>query len=143
MLSRPPDTPSEELEQIAAMVRRLRPDWRDAEQFYEVRSEVVAGLLKLSRRLAGRPMPIPQSDKRLSDLPLRRPMPVRAVAAAAPAPKLVAPSVKMSGRQHKSSQPIAPPASVSRQRDTSPRRRTTPRRHRFPLPPADAQARLL
>ena len=31
------------------MVRRLRPDWRDAERFYELRSEITGRLTRLAR----------------------------------------------------------------------------------------------
>ncbi|MBR0682217.1 hypothetical protein GXW74_17130 [Roseomonas eburnea] len=37
-------TPAE----IAAVVARLRPDWRDASAFYEARSEALAGLRRLA-----------------------------------------------------------------------------------------------
>jgi hypothetical protein len=103
------------------MVRGLRYDFRDPERYYEIRSEIAGALMRLSRRLTGRAMPAPMPP------PLRRPMPaVRAIPAAAPpVPKLSAPQ-------------------VSRRQDTLPRpRRTTSRRHRYPMPPADAQARML
>jgi hypothetical protein len=45
------DTQAAELARLAGLVRRLRPDWRDAEGFYELRSEVAGGLAALSRRL--------------------------------------------------------------------------------------------
>ena len=119
MLTRPPDpAPAAELEALAGEVRRLRPDWRDAEGFYEARSEIAGALMRLSRRLAGRSMPAP--------MPIPRPMPVRAVAVAVPPPpKLVAPSAM---------RPIAAPPRP---------RRTTTRRHRYPMPPTDAQSRFI
>jgi hypothetical protein len=48
----------ETLAGIAAMVRRLRPDWRDAEAFYELRSEIVGALLRLARQPAQVPTPV-------------------------------------------------------------------------------------
>src|SRR4051794_32768904 len=39
----------DELEQLADLVGRLRPDWRDGERFYETRSEVIARLRSLAR----------------------------------------------------------------------------------------------
>jgi hypothetical protein len=85
MLTRAPDpTPAAELERIAGEVRRLRPDWRDAEAFYETRSEIAGALMRLARRLAGRAMPAPMP------IPLHRPVVVRAVAARIPAPVIVA-----------------------------------------------------
>jgi hypothetical protein len=61
---------ADELAALAGQVRRLRPDWRDAEAFYEARSEITGALMRLSRRLALQPVP-----------PLRplRPVPVRVV----------------------------------------------------------------
>jgi hypothetical protein len=50
------DTPSAELTRLATLVRRMRPDWRDAEGFYEIRSEVAGALAALGRRL-GAPAP--------------------------------------------------------------------------------------
>jgi hypothetical protein len=44
--------PSEELHQLAAQVRRLRPGWRDAESFYEISVR----LMRLSRRLSREPV---------------------------------------------------------------------------------------
>jgi hypothetical protein len=38
-------------------VRRLRPDWRDPEEFYELRSEVSSGLNRLAHRLGRLPSP--------------------------------------------------------------------------------------
>src|SRR5437763_11423218 len=38
-----------ELERLAAAVARLRPDWRDAADYYEARSEIVGALRALSR----------------------------------------------------------------------------------------------
>jgi hypothetical protein len=38
--------------ELAAMVRRLRPDWRDAERFYELRSEITGRLTRLARSTA-------------------------------------------------------------------------------------------
>jgi hypothetical protein len=45
----------DELADIATMVRRLRPDWRNAESFYELRSEIIGALMRLARP----PPPIP------------------------------------------------------------------------------------
>jgi hypothetical protein len=38
--------------ELAAMLRRLRPDWRDAERFYELRSEITGRLTRLARSTA-------------------------------------------------------------------------------------------
>jgi hypothetical protein len=46
-------TAADELADIARAVRRLRPDWRDAEAFYELRSEIAGALMRLARRLNG------------------------------------------------------------------------------------------
>lgn len=116
MLNRLPDTPADELEALAAEVRRLRMDWHRPEPFYEQRSEIAGALMRISRSLAERAMPAPMP------FPIRRPVPVRAMpVAVAPPPKVVAPS---------------PPR---------PRRPST-RPHRYPRPPAlpaDVQAKLL
>lgn len=37
------------LEDAAARLSRLRPDWRDPERFFEVRSELVAELRRIAR----------------------------------------------------------------------------------------------
>jgi hypothetical protein len=68
-----------ELLRIAAMVRRLNPNWRDAEGFYELRSEVVGGLNRLVHRL-DRPVPA-------APVPLRPPPP--------PAPPITVPVIKL------------------------------------------------
>src|SRR3974377_1670988 len=61
------DTLTTELDRLAAMVRRLRPDWRDAEAFYALRSEVSGGVggcgvsggwAALGRRLHTVPPPV-------------------------------------------------------------------------------------
>jgi hypothetical protein len=113
-------TPASELETLAAAVRRLRPDWRDAEAFYEARSEIAGSLLRLSRRLTGR-APAPRAIA--ATLPPRP-----RVVAPPPAPRILA-----------APRPPAPPA-----RPTVPPRPW--RRHRYPRPPllpAEVQARLL
>jgi hypothetical protein len=51
-------TTSDELAKLAAEVRRLRPDWRDAEAFYEQRSEICGALMRLARRFAHEPVPV-------------------------------------------------------------------------------------
>jgi hypothetical protein len=57
------ETPVAELDRLAAMVRRLRPDGRNPEPFYELRSEISGALTALSRRLVApgitRPAPVP------------------------------------------------------------------------------------
>lgn len=59
------------------MGRRLRPDWRDAEGFYELRSEITGALMRLARRLNGKAMP---ASVRIAAMPLRvvppRPVPL-------------------------------------------------------------------
>ena len=47
---------SAELHRLVGLVQRLRPDWRDAEAFYELRSEAIGGLRRLA---AGKPTPPP------------------------------------------------------------------------------------
>jgi hypothetical protein len=49
-------TTSDELAKLASEVRRLRPDWRDAEAFYEQRSEISGALMRLSRKFARQPL---------------------------------------------------------------------------------------
>ncbi len=64
-------TTSDELAKLATEVRRLRPDWRDAEAFYEQRSEICGALMRLSRRFAREPVsvrsqvPVPQPQPQL------------------------------------------------------------------------------
>ncbi len=53
-----------ELHEIAQAVGRLRPDWRDAEQFYEQRSEIIGALRRLAR-----------NGHALAPAPLSRPAP--------------------------------------------------------------------
>src|SRR5438045_2750310 len=57
-----------ELERIAEAISRLRPDWRDANRFYEERSDAVGALRALSRnppatrvvtRFVQVPVPVP------------------------------------------------------------------------------------
>ena len=49
---------SDELAKLASEVRRLRPDWRDAEAFYEQRSEICGALMRLSRGFAREPVSV-------------------------------------------------------------------------------------
>jgi hypothetical protein len=117
MLIRAPDTPAAELEALAAQVRQLRPDWRSAEDFYERRSEIIGGLRKLSRRLAGRSMPAP--------VPMpQRPRPVLIDRATT---RHAAPTPPARGNH-----PPAPPPAVAR---ATTRPRTRPSRWRYPRPP--------
>ena len=51
-------TTSDELAKLASEVRRLRPDWRDAEAFYEQRSEICGALMRLSRGFAREPVSV-------------------------------------------------------------------------------------
>ena len=113
MFARSPDpTPADELEQLAAQVRRLRPDGRNPEPFYELRSEIAGALMRLSRRLSGRSMPAP--------MPLRITPPLRPrwTPPAPPPPQLPAPP------------PLTPPCAA-----LAPRRGRSTRRHRYPRPP--------
>jgi hypothetical protein len=116
MTTFPADTATR-LEALAAAVARLRPDWRDAEAFYEARSEIVGTLRALARSLA---------MSRLENIAPAGPMPRATVALPiAPAPRVVA------------SASAAAPAPAT----APPRPRA--RRHRFPRPPALlAQAQL-
>jgi hypothetical protein len=55
----PVPDPQEELADIARLIGRLRPDWRDAEAFYTLRSEAIGRLRVLARAPAGRwPPPV-------------------------------------------------------------------------------------
>jgi hypothetical protein len=124
----PPDPePSDELEALAALVRRLRPDWRDSEGFYELRSEITGALTRLSRRLSGRPAAAPM---RITAAPaLRSPL-----AALAPPPHREA---VQAAAGPCSALPAARPKGNGRAA-----RRSS--RHRYPKPPADPrQASLL
>jgi hypothetical protein len=110
--------PSAELEQLAAEVRRLRP--LHSEEYYEQRSEIVAGLMRLSRRLSGRPPPMP--------LRITPPAAVRQRYTPPPPPQPVP--------------PIPIPPATPRAAPAAPRRRS--KRHRYPKPGADPrQANLL
>jgi hypothetical protein len=55
-------TPAAELDRLAGMLRRLRPDWRDGEQFYELRSEVIGGIQQVAKRL-GQPSSPPVAPR--------------------------------------------------------------------------------
>jgi hypothetical protein len=52
------DTPAAELHRLAGLVRQLRPSFRDAEGFYELRSEISGGLNALGRRLGTSTVPV-------------------------------------------------------------------------------------
>jgi hypothetical protein len=114
MLETAPDpTPADELAELAGMVRRLRPDWRDSESFYELRSEIAGALMRLSRRLAHTPLrPLPR--------PLLRPVPAR----------VVRPILRIAP-----SPPPAPPSPPSPCPAPARPRRVPLRRHHFPRPP--------
>jgi hypothetical protein len=105
MLIRPPDPTPAELADLAVMVRRLRPDWRDAEDFYELRSEITGALMRLARRLNGKALPAPV---RVAAMPLRV-VPPRPRPAPLPMPVVTAPR--------------------------PPRRRSPVHWHRYPRPP--------
>jgi hypothetical protein len=110
---------------LAALVRRLRPDWRDAERFYEARSEIAAGIMRISRRLGWR-----------EAQPLHRaPLPLRTAAPARRAGPHTPPAP--SPRPSPAPVPLPAPAPVQR------RPRARLRRHRYPLPPAAATPWLL
>jgi hypothetical protein len=53
------------------LVRRLRPDWRDSEGFYELRSEVTGGLTALGRRLGYAPPPVASGITTLTPTPTK------------------------------------------------------------------------
>lgn len=113
MVDAPDPTPADELETLAAQVRRLRPDWRDAEGFYELRSEIAGSLMRLSRRLGHR---LPSPATRPAPLRIARPIgPGRAVG------------------------PVSTPiAVIARPEPQRPVRASVAgsRRHRYPRPPA-------
>jgi hypothetical protein len=50
---------TDELNRLAGLARRLRPDWKNPESFYELRSEVVGGLHRLAQRAGQRASVIP------------------------------------------------------------------------------------
>lgn len=105
-------TPAEELQAIAAEVRRLSPSWQRPELFHEAKSELGARLMRLSRRLDLRPA-----------IPLRIApvLPVRPRYTAPPSPP--------------PQPPVPIPPAMPRAAPAAPRRRSM--RHRYPLPPAD------
>ncbi|WP_260928200.1 hypothetical protein [Novosphingobium sp. 9] len=51
MSIQPPRTPASALREIARTLRRLRPDWRDPERYFENRSEIENRLRRLAREL--------------------------------------------------------------------------------------------
>jgi hypothetical protein len=111
---------------LAAQVRRLRPDWRDAEGFYELRSEIAGALMRLSRRLNGQaytPRAVPPEHA------TPRPPPARLILpAAGPSRCEAARSPPAAG----TTQPAAPAQRVARPQF---RQRARPIRHRYPMPP--------
>jgi len=112
---RPADLdPGRELLDIARLVARLRPDWRDAEAFYTLRSEAIGRCRALARVPNGASWP-PASMSRPA--PLSRPTP--------PPPRIIV--------RERVRVVILPRHLVH-----------APRRHRFPRPPAGqpGQARL-
>jgi hypothetical protein len=114
---------ADELLGLAAAVRRLRPDWRDAEAFYELRSEVVAAITRIARRLNGHHWPAPAAR------------PIRPIALAA-------------GPSHYQTAPppvviIQPPPPPRRMARRWARQRARPRRHRYPMPPREGHPILL
>jgi hypothetical protein len=120
-------TLTEELHRLITLVGRLRPDWRNAEAFYELRSEVTGALTSLARRFSYRPT-----------LPIRVPaLPLRITPVAPPQKPLQAvmtsPRIQTPPRLRPA---IAP--RVARQK-----RSTAGRRHRYPLPPAGDMQTLL
>jgi hypothetical protein len=52
------DRDSDVLEAVRGLLHRLRPDWRDAEAFYELRSEATGALTRLLRQAARDPRPL-------------------------------------------------------------------------------------
>jgi hypothetical protein len=121
-------TPADELAALAGMVRRLRPDWRDAEGFYELRSEITGSLTRLARRLGYDRRPLAPC-RRGSALPwppegaTRRPALRRRRFA-----------------QEAVASPVARPKGHGRQ---GPLGRPRSRRWRYALPPRDGQPELL
>lgn len=51
------NTPATRLHDLADQVARLRPDWRSAERFYELRSDLAAELRAVAHELKGATMP--------------------------------------------------------------------------------------
>jgi hypothetical protein len=106
--------PATELAELAGQVRRLRPDWNRMDGYYEQRSELAAGLMRLARRL----------DRRPPAAPLRIVPTVPARASYTPPPP----------RPHREPVPApTPPCSLAVA--ARPRRRS--RRHRYPKPGSD------
>jgi hypothetical protein len=123
-------TLAEELHRLVGLVRRLNPNWRDAEAFYELRSEVTGGLTRLVRRLSLRPD--------LRSLQIRPPaLPLKIRPAAPPQKPLqtvqAIPRIQTPPRLRPA---IAP--RMARQK-----RSVAGRRHRYPLPPAGDMQTLL
>jgi hypothetical protein len=56
------DQDCEALERIRALIHRLRPDWRDARGFYELKSEATGALTRLIRLTARSPRPLTRAD---------------------------------------------------------------------------------
>jgi hypothetical protein len=113
MPSPDPLTPSEELAGLAQQLRRLSPSWQRPELFHETKSEIVGGILRISRRLAGRAMPAAMPLQVTPPRPLRLRYP-------APTPPPPVPPVPVS--------PAQPRAATALSRRF--------RRHRYPQPPA-------
>lgn len=111
-------SPAEELQAIAAELRRLSPSWQRPEIFHETKSELGARLMRLSRRLDMRPA-IPL---RIAPIVPVRP---RYTPPPPPSPQL----------------PTPPPPTPSCAA-LAPRRRVS-RRHRYPRPGADPRQEAL
>jgi hypothetical protein len=105
-----PDDTASRLQALAAAVARLRPDWRDAERFYEARSEIIAALRALARS--------PQLTRVVVRFVAAPPLPVQATHR--PPPELPAARVP-------------PPLPAAQRAPTRPHRPA--RRHRIPRPP--------
>jgi hypothetical protein len=56
------DEDRDALEVVRALIHRLRPDWRNAEAFYELRSEATGALTRLIRLAARSPRPLTRAD---------------------------------------------------------------------------------
>jgi hypothetical protein len=102
------DSLGEELTEIRTLVGQLRPDWRNAEAFYELRSEATGAISRIIKRVNGTPLAA-----------LRSPL-----AAPLPAPLSLAERV------------FGPPAAPSeRPQWVRPYLPRASRRHRYPRPP--------
>jgi hypothetical protein len=113
------DLDTEALTVLLEAVRRLRPDWRNAETFYEWRSEITGGLSVLLRVIGSNPRELNGRVPTLRDFQV--------------APRARAIEVAAAVFRPPRAPPEPPPAPVvTRLVSRPPRRRS---HHRYPMPP--------